>query len=220
MSLRRFIVLLIFLSYSLIEPVQSTVGNRRRISSSRSEGVIDGHFLLFTETNYVSNIVSFFTVETSEESECKCICKSRRQCLAATYRRSNRLCSLYATDPCDTRSWQSNIDVNFYIHIKRLKYRIFDQPEQNEPLKRLSPTSLCSTTNDRDADRRWLFVLKIAGQAQVPFQGFDFDQAPNRVAPSPWTTTSIETIWNSVLMHQWLILITEISVKAFQRISI
>jgi hypothetical protein len=54
-----------------------------------------------------------------------------------------------------------------------------------------------------NSERRWLFVVKISGQSKVNFNGLNFNNAPNQVAPSPWYTTSIENIWNSILMHQW-----------------
>ncbi|CAF0732520.1 unnamed protein product [Adineta steineri] len=180
-----------------------TVGEKKRTVTSRSEGILLGHYLVLTETAYVSNTAGFLIVKTVNELECKCLCSSNKQCLAMTYRLSDSTCSLYANDPCDTRIWHTDTDVNFYINIKRLKYRLFEKPEQNQRLKRLTPSTLCGNMNIFNSEKRWLFVVKISGQSKVNFNGLDFNNAPNQVAPSPWYTISSENIWNSILVSQW-----------------
>ncbi|UJR31789.1 hypothetical protein I4U23_019267 [Adineta vaga] len=167
-------------------------------------GILLGDYLFFAQTIYTSNTPGFSIVRTINELECKCLCSTNKQCLAIAYRTSDSTCSLYASDPCDVRNWKTNSYMNFYINIKRLKYRLFEKPEQNQPLERLTLSSLCDTTNRFNADNRWLFAMKISGQSKVNFLGLNFDNAPNQVAPSPWYTTPIENIWNSILMHQWV----------------
>jgi len=180
-----------------------TVGEKKRPITSRSEGTLLGHYLVLLQTGYTSNTPGFLIVKTTNELECKCICSTNKQCLSMTYRLSDSICSLYANDPCDRRNWQRNSDVNFYINIKRLKYRLFEKPQKNQALKRLTVSSLCGSMNIFDSERRWLFALKISGQSKVNFNGLNFNDAPNQVAPSPWYTTSMENIWNSILMYQW-----------------
>jgi hypothetical protein len=180
-----------------------TVGEKKRTFTSRSEGAVLGHYLVLSQTAYLPNTPGFLILRTINELECKCICSTNKQCLAMTYRLSDSTCSLYATDPCDTRKWQTNLDINFYINIKRLKYRLFEKPQQNQPLKRLTISSLCGTMNTFNSDRRWLFAIKISGQSKVNFNGLNFNDAPNQVAPSPWYTTPVENIWNSILLQQW-----------------
>ena len=194
--------LLIFFIVS-IEKCRMAVGERKRTFSSRSEGALLGHYLLLTQTGYLSNTPGFLILTTNNELECKCLCSTNKQCLAMTYRLSDSTCSLYANDPCDTRNWQTNIDINFYINIKRLKYRLFEKPEQNQPLRRLSASSLCGSMNSFNSERRWLFAMKISGQSKVNFRGLNFNNAPNQVAPSPWSTSLVENIWNSILLQQW-----------------
>jgi hypothetical protein len=202
-KMSKFIfVIIIFLS-TPIEKSQMAVGEKRRTFTGRSEGALLGHYLFLAETAYISNTPAFFILTTTNELECKCACSANKQCLAMTYRLSDSTCSLYANDPCDTRNWQTNFDLNFYINVKRLKYRIFEKPVQDEPLKRLSASSLCGSMNVFNSERRWLYAVKISGQSNVNFQGLNFDNAPNQVAPSPWYTTPFENIWNSMLMQQW-----------------
>ena len=179
------------------------VGDKKRIIKNRAEGILIGHYLYLAETAFKSNTPGFLVVATTNEHECKCICSQNKQCLSVTYRLFDSTCSLYANDPCDRRKWQTNSNMNFYINIKRLKYRLFEKPEQNERLKRLTSTSLCDNINVSNSDRRWLFVVKISGQSKINFNGLNFDDAPNEVAPSPWFTTPFENIWNSILMYQW-----------------
>ncbi|CAF4797914.1 unnamed protein product [Rotaria sp. Silwood2] len=176
---------------------------KKRIFTSRSEGALLGHYLFLAETTYISNTPGFLIITTINEHECKCICSTNKQCLSMTYHLLDSTCTLYANDPCDTRNWQTNSDINFYINIKRLKYRLFEKPEQDQLLKRLSNSLLCGNMNVFNSERRWLFVVKISGQSKVNFNGLNFNNAPNQVAPSPWYTTPYETIWNSILMHQW-----------------
>lgn len=179
------------------------VGERKRLLTSRSEGVLLGDYLFLTETAYASHTPGFLILKTINEYECKCMCSTNKQCLSMTYRLTDSLCTLHANDPCDTRTWQKNSNTNFYINLKRLKYRLFEKPERNQPLKRLSISSLCGTMNVFNSEKRWLFVVKISGQSKVNFHGLNFNTAPNKVAPSPWDTRYSETIWNSILMHQW-----------------
>ncbi len=199
----NFIFLLLICLNCFIEKCQMVVGERKRTFTSRSEGAILGDYLVLLQTTYLSNTPAFLTVTTTNELECKCICSSNKQCLSFMYRLSDLTCSLYATDPCDTRYWQTNSNVNFYVNIKRLKYRLFEKPDQNQPLKRLSMSSLCGSMNEFNPERRWLFAMKISGQSKVNFDGLNFNNAPNQVAPSPWSTTSAENIWNSILLQQW-----------------
>jgi len=194
--------LLIFLNI-FIEKCQTVVGEKKRTFTSRSEGALLGHYLVLSQTTYLTNTPAFFIVITTNELECKCICSTNKQCLSMTYRLSDSTCSLYANDPCDTRHWQTKSDINFYINIKRLKYRLFEKPQKNQALKRLTVSSLCGSMNIFDSERRWLFALKISGQSKVNFNGLNFNDAPIQVAPSPWYTTSMENIWNSILLHQW-----------------
>lgn len=186
-----------------MENCQAVVGERRRPTTSRSEGLLLGHYLVLPQTAYLSHTPAFQTFSTSNELECKCLCSSNKQCLAVAHRLSNSMCSLYGNDPCDTRLWQSNIDVNFFIHITRLKYRVFEKPQRNLPLQRASNASLCGSTSDLGSEKRWFFAMKINGQSKENFHGLNFNQAPNQVAPSPWYNTPIENIWNSILLHQW-----------------
>lgn len=186
-----------------IEKSSMTVGEKKRPITSRSEGNLLGDYLVLLQTGYTSNTPGFLIFKSINEYECKCICSTNKQCLSMTYRLSDSICSLYANDPCDTHNWQTNNDFSFYINIKRLKYRLFDKPEQNQPLKRLSISSLCTSMNTFNSERRWLFTLKISGQSKLNFNGLNFNNAPNQVAPSPWDTTSIENIWNSILLQQW-----------------
>lgn len=197
------IALTMIVSNLLIPYTHAAVGEKKQKLTSRSEMAPMGDYLYVAETSYLSTTPAFFTVKTTNELECKCTCSSHKQCLSVTYRRSDGYCSLYANDPCDTRMWQSNANMHFYIHIKRLKYRLYDPPKQNEPLKRLSISSLCGDMTGFDADQRWLFVMKLSGRSKVSFNASNFDQAPNQVAPSPWSTTPIETMWSSTLMQQW-----------------
>ena len=197
------IVLTMIVANLLIPYMHAAVGEKKQKLTSRSEMAPMGDYLYVAETAYLSNTPAFFAVKTTNELECKCTCSSHKQCLSMTYRRSDGYCSLYANDPCDTRMWQSNANMHFYIHVKRLKYRLYDPPKQNEPLKRLSISSLCGDMTGFDADQRWLFVMKLSGRSQVSFNASNFDQAPNQVAPSPWSTTPIETMWSSTLMQQW-----------------
>jgi hypothetical protein len=179
------------------------VGEKKRILTSRSEGALLGHYLVLSQTAYASHTPGFLILTTINELECKCVCSTNKQCLSMTYRLSDSTCSLYGNDPCDTRNWQTNSDVNFYINVKRLKYRLFEKPQQNQPLKRLTAASLCGSMNVFHSERRWLFAVKISGQSKVNFNGLNFDDAPNQVAPSPWYTTPVENIWNSILLQQW-----------------
>ena len=197
------LMLMIFLLGVSIERSRAAVGEKKRPVSTQPEGLLSGHYLLLAQTAYLSNTPAFLTLTTASDLECRCACSRYRQCLSMTYRSTDALCSLYANDPCNARTWQSSAETNFAIHVQRLKYRLFEQPEQNEPLRRLSASALCGNTNGFDADRRWLYVVKIGGQSKDHFDGLNFEQAPNQVAPSPWSTTSMETIWNSVLMSQW-----------------
>ncbi|CAF1346032.1 unnamed protein product [Adineta ricciae] len=193
----------IILLHIFIDECQAIIGERKRTFAGRPEGVLIGDFLFFAETAYISNTPGFYIIRTSNELECKCLCSSNKQCLSMTYRIYDSTCSLFATDPCDIRNWKEYSNMNFYIHIKRLKYRLFEKPEQDQSLQRLALSSLCSTTSRFNADNRWLFVMKISGQSKVNFRGLNFDNAPNHVAPSPWHTTPVENIWNSILMYQW-----------------
>lgn len=198
----KFIFIIIVFNI-FIDKCQTAVGEKKRTSSNRSGGSLLGQYLYLSGTAYISNTPGFLVLTTTTELECKCICSTNKQCLAMTYRLSDSTCSLYANDPCDTRNWQTNSDINFYINIKRLKYRLFEKPEQDEPLKRLTSSSLCGSMNVFNTERRWLFVVKISGQSKINFDGLHFNDAPNQVAPSPWYTTSEENIWNSILMYQW-----------------
>lgn len=199
----NLIIILWITCNSLFEHSHTAVGEKKRPVTSRSEGAVLGHYLLLSQTAYLSHTPPFQTFSAMNELECKCICSSNKQCLAVTYRLSDLKCSLYGTDPCDTRIWQSNADVNFYINIKRLKYRLFEKPQQNRPLKRISSASVCGSMSGFNPEKRWLFAMKISGQSKVNFHGLNFHQAPNHVAPSPWNNTLIEDIWNSILLYQW-----------------
>jgi hypothetical protein len=140
-------LLMILLSVLLVERCRTIVGEKKRVPTSRSDGALSGHYLFLAQTAYASNTPGYLSVRTANELECKCFCSSNKQCLSITYRRSDSTCSLYANDPCDARQWQRNSDVQFYINVKRLKYRLFEKPEQNHPLKRLTLSSLCGSVN-------------------------------------------------------------------------
>ena len=199
----KYLFIILILLNIFIKKCQMAVGEKKRLFTSRSEGALLGDYLFLSETTFITNTPAFLIIKTTNQLECKCICSSNKQCLSLTYRLSDSTCSLYATDPCDTKTWQTNSDTNSYINIKRLKYRLFEKPEQNQPLKRLTSSSLCSGMHGFNSEKRWLFVVKISGQSKVNFNGLNFNNAPNQVAPSPWDTNSMENIWNSILMHQW-----------------
>jgi len=197
------LIVWIFMNFCF-DKYQMIIGERKRMFTSHSEGTILGNYLILTQTVYITNTPAYLILPSINELECKCFCSNNKQCLAMTYRISDSTCLLHATDPCETRTWQDNFDWNFYINIKRLKYRLFEKPQQNQPLKRISASTLCGrSTTTFNSERRWLYAMKISGQAKMDFPGLNFQNAPNQVAPSPWFTLDTETIWNSILLQQW-----------------